>query len=405
MQRARPESDQAKMKIPNELWHDDNHALDSLPRRELAFRLLVDAVQDYAIFLLSTEGRVLTWNRGAERIKGYSADEIIGQHFSVFYTPEERGAGRPMSLLGQAAERGRFEDEGWRVRKDGTSFWADVIVTALYDDDGVPYAYAKVTRDLTERRASEERRRKLLAEQRARAAAEEALAARERFLSIASHELKTPIASLRLAAESILHAKAAGRLDDERLQVGLDRILTASNRLGALVEELLDLTRLTADVLPIHRAETDLVGIASEVIARFADAGVGERIRLIAPSPVVVEADASRIDQVLTNLVDNALKYSEAPSEVEVTISELPEAVEITVADRGMGIDELTAGRMFEAFGRGDAVEHVPGLGLGLHITQQIVDLHGGTIVAASRDDGAGAIFTVRLPRTGPEAR
>ena len=314
VQRARPESDQAKMKIPNELWHDDNGALDSLPRRELAFRLLVDAVQDYAIFLLSTEGRVLTWNRGAERIKGYSADEIIGQHFSVFYTPEERGAGRPMSLLGLAAERGRFEDEGWRVRKDGTSFWADVIVTALYDDDGVPYAYAKVTRDLTERRASEERRRKLLAEQRARAAAEEALAARERFLSIASHELKTPIASLRLAAESILHAKAAGRLDDERLQVGLDRILTASNRLGALVEELLDLTRLTADALPIHRAETDLVGIASEVIARFADAGVGERIRLIAPSSVVVEADASRIDQVLTNLVDNALKYSEAPS-------------------------------------------------------------------------------------------
>ena len=308
-----------------------------------------------------------------------------------------------MSLLGLAAERGRFEDEGWRVRKDGTSFWADVIVTALYDDEGVPYAYAKVTRDLTERRASEERRRKLLAEQRARAAAEEALAARERFLSIASHELKTPIASLRLSAESILHARAADRLDDERLQAGLDRILTASNRLGALVEELLDLTRLTADVLPIHRAETDLVGNASDVIARFADAGAGERIRLIAPSPVVIQADASRIDQVLTNLVDNALKYSEAPTEVEVTISELADVVEIRVADRGMGIDELTASRMFEAFGRGDAVEHVPGLGLGLHITEQIVDLHGGTIVAAAREDGAGAVFTVQLPRIGPE--
>ena len=108
------------MTIPNELWRDDNDALDALPNRELAFRMLVDAVQDYAIFLLSTEGRVLTWNRGAERIKGYSAKEIIGQHFSVFYTPEERAAGRPMSLLGLAAERGRFEDEGWRVRKDGT---------------------------------------------------------------------------------------------------------------------------------------------------------------------------------------------------------------------------------------------------------------------------------------------
>jgi len=388
------------MTIPNELWRDDDDALKVLPNRELAFRMLVDAVQDYAIFLLSTEGRVLTWNRGAERIKGYSATEIIGQHFSVFYTPDERAAGRPMSLLGLAAERGRFEDEGWRVRKDGTWFWADVIVTALHDANGVPYAYAKVTRDLTERRAAEEQRRQLLAEQRARAAAEEALIARERFLSIASHELKTPVASLRLSAEALLHTKAAGRLDDERLAIGLERILTSSHRLGALVEELLDISRLTAGVLPIHPAAIDLVDLASEVIERFVDADVGDRIRLFAEPPVVLEADPSRIDQVLTNLIDNALKYSEPPAEVEVTISERPDVVEIAVADRGMGIDDVTASRMFEAFGRGDAVDHVPGLGLGLHITQQVVDLHGGTIAAESRTDGAGAIVTVKLPRT-----
>jgi len=388
------------MTIPSELWRDDNDALDALPNRELAFRLLVDAVQDYAIFLLSTEGRVLTWNRGAERIKGYSAAEIIGQHFSLFYTPEERAAGRPMMLLGQAADRGRFEDEGWRVRKDGTWFWADVIVTALYDSNGVPYAYAKVTRDLTERRAAEEQRRQLLAEQRARTAAEEALIARERFLSIASHELKTPVASLRLSAEALLHARAADRLDDERLTIGLERILTSSHRLGALVEELLDISRLTAGVLPIHPVPIDLVDLASEVIDRFVDTGVGDRIRLVADSPVVIEADPSRVDQVLTNLIDNALKYSEPPSEVEVTISERPDVVEIAVADRGMGIDDVTASRMFEAFGRGDAVDHVAGLGLGLHIAQQVVDLHGGAITAASRTDGGGAIVTAQLPRT-----
>jgi len=388
------------MTIPNELWRDDNDALDALPNRELAFRLLVDAVQDYAIFLLSTEGRVLTWNRGAERIKGYSAEEIVGQHFSVFYTPEERAAGRPMSLLGLAKDNGRFEDEGWRVRKDGTWFWADVIVTALYDTNGVPYAYAKVTRDLTERRAAEEQRRQLLAEQRARTAAEEALIARERFLSIASHELKTPVASLRLSAEALLHARAADRLDDERLTIGLERILTSSHRLGALVEELLDISRLTAGVLPIHPVAIDLVDLASEVIDRFVDAGGGDRIRLVADSPVVIEADPSRVDQVLTNLIDNALKYSEPPSEVEVTISERPDVVEIAVADRGMGIDDVTASRMFEAFGRGDAVDHVAGLGLGLHIAQQVVDLHGGTIEAVSRPDGSGAIVTVLLPQT-----
>ena len=387
------------MTIPNELWLDDNDALECPPRREMAFRLLVDTVEDYAIFLLSTDGRVLTWNRGAERIKGYSADEIVGQHFSVFYTPEEREAGRPMSLLGQAADvagsRTRAGGSARTGRGSGPTSSSPPCTT-----NGVPYAYAKVTRDLTERRAAEEPRRQLLAEQRARAAAEEALIARERFLSIASHELKTPVASLRLSAEALLHAKAADRLDEERLQAGLDRILTSSQRLGALVEELLDISRLTAGVLPIHPTATDLVGIASDVIARFVDAGVGDRIRLIAGSPVVIEADPSRIDQVMTNLIDNALKYSEPPSEVEVTISERPDVVEITVADRGMGIDEVTAGRLFEAFGRGDAVEHVPGLGLGLHITHQIVELHGGTITAASRTDGAGALVTVRLPRT-----
>lgn len=384
----------------HDIAREEHVALDPILRREETFRLLVDAVEDYAIFLLSTEGRVLTWNLGAARIKGYAADEIIGQHFSVFYTSEEREAGRPMSLLGWAAEHGRFEDEGWRVRKDGGRFWADVIVTALRDETGHPYAYAKVTRDLTERRAAEERRRQLLAEQRARAAAEEALGARERFLSIASHELKTPVASLRLSAEALLHAEEAGRLDEERLRSGLDRILTGAQRLGALVEELLDISRLTAGAFPINPAPIDLVGLASEVIARFADAGAGGRVHLSAPAEAIVEGDASRLDQVLTNLIDNALKYSEPPAEVEVTITALPDTVELTVADRGMGIDEVTAKRIFEAFGRGDAVEHVPGLGLGLHISHQIVERHGGTIEASARDDGPGARFTVQLPRS-----
>ena len=388
------------MTIPNDVTQRARGAVHQLLRGEEAFRLLVDAVQDYAIFLLSTDGHILTWNRGAERIKGYTAAEIVGQHFSMFYTPEERAAGRPMSLLGWAAEQGRFEDEGWRVRKDGSWFWADVIVTVLRDDDGAPYAFAKVTRDLTERRADEERQRQLLAEQRARAAAEEALIARDRFLSIASHELKTPVASLRLSAEALLHAKASGRLGDERLRAGLDRIVTASQRLGALVAELLDISRLTAGVLPINLAPTDLSALASEVIDRFDDAEVGRRITLTAPPRVEVDADASRLDQVVTNLLDNALKYSEPPTEIEVTITELSDAVELTVADRGMGISDPTAERVFEPFGRGDDVEHVPGLGLGLHISQHIISRHGGTIAAAQREDGPGAIFTVRLPRT-----
>ncbi len=194
-------------------------------RGEVAFRLLVDAVVDYAIFLLGPDGTVLTWNLGAQRIKGYAADEIIGSHFSRFYTPEDRAGGRPQMLLEKATRTGRFEDEGWRMRKDGSRFWADVVITALQDAPGMPpHAFVKITRDLTERRAAEDQRRTLEAEQRARAAAEEALAVRDRFLSIASHELKTPVASLQISADALLRARDQDELDEARLDRGLRRI-------------------------------------------------------------------------------------------------------------------------------------------------------------------------------------
>jgi PAS domain S-box-containing protein len=370
-----------------------------LLRGEVAFRLLVDAVEDYAIFLLATDGRVLTWNLGAQRIKGYDADEIVGRHFSAFYTAEERDDGRPMRLLGWAAEHGRFEDEGWRVRKDGSRFWANVIVTALTDEAGVPYAFAKVTRDLTERRAAEEQQRTLLVEQRARAAAVEALLARDRFLSIASHELKTPVASLQLVADTVVRAREAGRLDDARLDTGLARIGTATRRLAALLDELLDVSRLTADVTPWESAPVDMVALTAEVIARFTAGDDDERIHLVAPEAVVISGDASRLDQVLTNLVDNALKYSAPPTPVDVDICETDEGVEIAVADRGLGLDEASAERMFEAFGRGTNAENIQGLGLGLHIAHQIVTRHGGRIEAQARDDGPGAVFRIWIPR------
>lgn len=370
------------------------------PTREDVFRLLVEAVQDYAIFLLSPDGHVLTWNLGAERAKGYAADEIIGQHFSVFYTAEERAADRPSQLLRTAASRGAVEDEGWRVRKDGTRFWADVVLTALRDPKGALYGFAKVTRDLTERRASEAQQQNLLIEQRARAAAEEALVARDRFLSIASHELKTPVATLQLAAESILRTRELGKLDEARLGSGLGRILNATRRLGALVDELLDVARLTSDAIPPDRAPTNVVVLAEEVIARFADAGEG-RVRLDAPAAVIIEADASRLDQVITNLVDNALKYSGAEDPVDLAIVSVPGGVTVSVTDRGIGVDAASGAHLFEAFGRGDNAAHVQGLGLGLFISHQIVERHGGRIEAAPGPDGIGSVFHVWLPKDG----
>jgi len=373
-----------------------------LMRGEVAFRLLVEAVADYAIFLLGPDGRVLTWNLGAQRIKGYSAEEIIGRHFSEFYTPEDRTAGRPLMLLARASEEGRFEDEGWRVRKDGSRFWADVVITALRDEPGSPpYAFAKITRDLTERRAAKEQQRHLEAEQRARGAAEEALAARDRFLSIASHELKTPVASRQVATEALLRAQELGRLDGGRLDGGLRRMATATARLGELVSELLDVSRLTSEHQEERRELTDLVQLVDEVASRFRDRDDVTRIRITAPRPVRAEVDPARLDQVVTNLLDNALKYSESAEPVEVEIVEGQRGVEMLFADRGIGLDTATQDRLFDAFGRGANAEHYQGIGLGLYISQQIVARHGGSIEARSRTDGPGSTFTVRLP--GPD--
>lgn len=375
-----------------------------LLRGEVAFRLLVEAVVDYAIFLLGPDGRVLTWNRGAQRIKGYAADEIIGEHFSRFYTPEDREAGRPAFVLGRAAEYGRFEDEGWRVRKDGTRFWADIVITALRESPtSPPYAFVKITRDLTERRAAEEHQRNLVAEQRARIAAEEALAARDRFLSIASHELRTPVASLQLTTEAMLRAHDQGRLDDARLATGLHRIISATTRLGDLMTELLDVGRLASGTQTTRLAPTELTALVGEVAARFAEHDGNGRIHVSSGSEAWIEADAARLDQVVTNLLDNALKYSGASDSVDLGVTDTGDAVEIRVADRGIGLDEATKDRIFEAFGRGANAEHYQGMGLGLYISQQIVARHGGRLEALARQDGPGSIFTVTLPRRQAE--
>lgn len=371
------------------------------PPGEEMFKLLVDTIQDYAIFLLAPDGEVLTWNPGAQRAKGYAADEIIGQSFSVFYTPEERAAERPGMLLRKAAEDGRVEDEGWRVRKDGTRFWADVVVTALRTPSGELAGFAKITRDLTERRVADKQRQDLLLEQRARSAAEDALVARDRFLSIASHELKTPVSTLQLSAESLVRARELGRLDDERLDKGLGRILKSTRWLVSLVDELLDVSLLTAGATRTVLAATNVVALLEDVVARFADADGEGRVRLDAPSAVTIAADASRLDQVFTNLVDNALKYSAAGKPIEVRLVEEPDAVIVSVADRGIGLDEATEARLFEAFSRGGNATHVPGFGLGLFISAQIVQRHGGKISAESRPGGIGSVFSVWLPKGG----
>jgi PAS domain S-box-containing protein len=365
-----------------------------------AFRLLVEAVVEYAIFLVGPDGRILTWNLGAERIKGYKAHEIIGRHISVFYTAEDRRNGRPERNLREAARRGSVEDQGWRVRKDGSRFWADVQLSPLHDDQGNLFGYAKVTRDMTEVREAEERERELVVERQARALAEEALNSRDRFLAIASHELKTPVASLQVAVESLLLSREHGTLDDVRTERGIERMDRAVKRLSMVLGELLDVSSLERGTTSFTFTDVDVSRIAAEVVERFAGVEPTDRID-VDLQPTMIRADAIRVEQVITNLVDNALKYSAPPDRVLVRVAPLPNGAVIEVTDVGIGLGLDSTSGLFEPFARAANAADVPGMGLGLFITREIVERHGGRISGVAGPD-RGATFTVMLPTHPP---
>jgi len=365
-----------------------------------AFRLLVEAVTDYAIFLVGPDGHILTWNLGAERIKGYKASEIIGKHISVFYTAEDRRNGRPERNLRAAEKRGNIEDQGWRVRKDGTRFWADVQLSTLHDDQGKLFGYAKVTRDMTEVRAAEDRERQLVIERQARAFAEDAVRSRDRFLAIASHELKTPVASLQVAVESLLLNREHGTLDVPRTERGIERMDRAVKRLAMVLDELLDVASLERGATTFTFSNVDVSRIAAEVIDRFA--GVEAQDRVAANlQPAIIRADAARIEQVITNLVDNALKYSTSPAPVTVRVAAQPSGALIEVSDEGIGLGLGTASGLFEPFSRASNAADIPGMGLGLFITREIVERHGGQISGTAAPD-RGTTFRVTLPKQPP---
>jgi PAS domain S-box-containing protein len=364
------------------------------------FQLLVESVLDYAIFMLDGDGIVTTWNLGAERLKGYRAHEIIGRHFSVFYPADDVAAGRPGRELAVAVAESRFEDEGWRVRSDGSRFWANVIVTAMRDERGQLRGFAKVTRDLTEQRRAQEERVRL-------ARVEAALRLRDEFLSIASHELRTPLNALLLHAAgldfAIRSAVAEGLAVPPGVLGGMESIARQGARLNQLIERLLDVSRLVTGRLAVHPEPMDLVAVASEIVATYRpDAErVGSAIRFAAPQSVRGSWDPLRIGQIVTNLLSNAIKYG-GGRPVDVAILADEDHASVVVRDRGIGISRDQQEHIFDRFDRGLAPRATAGLGLGLYIVDRLVRAHGGTIAVESAV-AEGSTFTVQLPlRAGP---
>ena len=364
---------------------------EALRQSEERLQLMLGSISDYAVYMLDPEGRVTTWNPGAERIKGYRAAEIVGEHFSRFFAPEDVEAGKPAQELEIAIRDGRYEEESWRVRKDGGRFWANVVLTPMRDETNRVVGFVKVTRDLTDRRQMEAERLRL-------GQAQEAVRLRDEFLAIASHELKTPLTALQLQLESI--RRIAGT--PEPISQRIERAMRVGERLARLVDTLLDVSRISRGALKLNPEPFDFVDAARDVVERLRESAVQARcdLRLQADTPVAGCWDRLRIEQVLTNLVSNAIKYA-GGKPVDVSVARHGTDVVLLVEDGGPGIPPDDLPRIFDRFERAASTHHYGGMGLGLYVARQIAEAHGGTATAENLP-GGGASFTVRLPLECP---
>ncbi len=381
---------------------------EALRRSEERFRLLVEGVAEYAIFMLDPNGKVATWNNGAARIKGYRAEEIIGQHFSVFYPKDAKDSGWPEHELQVAAEQGSFVDTGWRVRKDGTMFWANVTITALRDDTGQLMGYAKLTRDMTEAKrieameqVNQQREELLEAERSARMAAQRATRLKDEFLATLSHELRTPLSAILGWTQLLMREGPPKGPDEQKRAIEvIDRNARAQIQ---LIDDLLDLSRIMTGKLRLDLHQISFASVVEAAVDSATPAAETKGIRLkaiLGAGQDVISADAGRLQQVVWNLLTNAIKFTPKGGQVQVLLQRVNSHLELSVSDTGIGIAPSYLPQVFDRFSQKDSstTRAYGGLGLGLAICKQLVELHGGTIRAASQGEGKGATFSVHLP-------
>jgi PAS domain S-box-containing protein len=362
-------------------------AEERLRQSEERLRLMIESVQDYAIFMLDPDGHITTWNLGAERIKGYTAAEIIGQHFSIFYSSEDNAAGKPQRELEVAKREGRVEDEGWRVRKDRSQFWANVIITALFDSAGVLRGFAKVTRDMTDKRQVEQLQ---FADKQ-----------KNVFLAMLAHELRNPLAPIRNGVE-LLKLKSSGEPSMLETTKMMERQVA---HLVRLVDDLLDVSRIVTGKIHLDKQPIDVSAFierAIEEVQPTIDAR-GHELMVTRPArPITVEGDVVRLSQVVSNLVSNAAKYTDKPSRIWLLVEPREDEVVLRIRDEGVGMTEDELSRIFNLFEQADTsiARTRGGLGIGLTLVKRIVELHGGDVAATSAGPTQGSEFVVRLPLT-----
>jgi PAS domain S-box-containing protein len=352
---------------------------------EERFRLLIESVQDSAFYMLDPSGTVVSWNRGAERITGYTAAEIIGQHFSRFFPDHDIADQKPERELREALRIGRCEHEAWRVRKDGSRFWAYVVLSALYDSTGHHRGFAKVTRDLTQRRQVEE--------------LEESNRRINEFLAMLAHELRNPLAPIRNAVTVMQRVET----QDATSIWARDVIDRQSTHLARLVDDLLDISRITTGKINLRRETLDINEIVSRAVeaARPVIDNRHHELTIVSPrEKLIVDGDPTRLAQVLVNLLNNAAKYTPEGGRITLTIQRDQDDIAVSVRDTGVGIPKHLLPRVFELFTQGDRslARSEGGLGIGLTLAQRLVQMHGGSIDATSEGANRGTEFIVRLP-------
>jgi PAS domain S-box-containing protein len=379
-------------------------AEEAIRQSEARFRQILGSVRDYAIFMLDTEGRVVSWNEGAEQINGYRADEILGRHLSTFYREEDVAAGMPELELRVAAAEGRYEDEGWRVRKDGSPFWANVVVTAIRDEQKQLLGFAKVTRDLTERRATEER---TLADARRLAEAEASNRTKAEFLAAMSHELRTPLNAIGGYAE-LIAIGVGGPVTDQQREY-LARIRGSQQHLLGIINDLLNYSRIEAGQVAYDMAEVSIREVVETVVAMVMPQATAKGLTLergACAAGILAWADRTKAEQVTLNLLSNAVKFTPAGGHVVVACAASDEQVFISVRDTGPGIPADKLDAIFEPFvqlGRSLTSAH-EGTGLGLAISRDLARAMGGDVTVESTP-GSGATFTLALRRSEPSSR
>lgn len=383
--------------------HDLRNKTKQLKNSEERYHKMVDEVEDYAIILLDKDGIIQNWNKGAEKIKGYKEEEIVGKSFQTFYLPADREEGFPMKLLKKATEEGKAIHEGWRRRKDGSVFWGSIVLTALHDSQNKVIGFSKVTRDLTEKKQAEDKMKDYLSE------LEFQNKELEQFSYAASHDMKEPLRKIRLYNGYI--ADNAAHLLDEKSKEYLNRSIHAAERMKMLIEDLLSYSRATLNV-EAHE-EVDLNKIIEEILFLHKEEFDKKEVTIEIEKPAIIWAIPFQIKQVMFNLINNSIKYKHPERNVIIKIDiqvingdevkglktgSKEQYYKISIEDNGIGFNAIYAEKIFEIFQRLNNFTEVKGSGIGLAICKKIIQNHKGFIEAIGKPN-EGASFLVYIPK------